>query len=127
MRQTTPFHHARHAALLSRYDQRATIVRPSDAPSSSIGSPYDDDGTRAAPVIHSDVPARFEARIEGTGERAIGSADIATTRYYIGLQGILDDIGEQDEVQIGDDSFNIVSVGVQRLAQRTRINCVRKP
>ena len=125
MRQTGFVHLGRDAALAGRYDQTADIYRRSDAPESDIGSAFMADGTRREIPLHSDVPC-YVGQTRGIGEQVINSATIGTTNFTVGLRGMYNDIQERDEVEIDNVRYNIKSVGVQRLAERTRLRVERK-
>ena len=126
MRQTGFVHPKRAAALADFYDLSADIVRRSDAPVSDTGSAYSSTG-RPETTLHSDVPCHFEVLTGGVGERTYGGATLGTTAFTIGLQGMYSDIKESDDIIIDNVRYNILSVGIQRLAQRTRMRVARKP
>ena len=125
MRQTGLVHPKRAAALLDRYDQSADIYRRSNAPESEIASAFREDGSRNETVLHSDVPC-YVGQTRGIGELVINSATIGTTNFTVGLRGMYNDIQERDEVEIDSVRYNILSVGVQRLAERTRLRVEKK-
>ena len=104
----------------------ADIYRRSNDPESDIGSAFRDDGSRNETPLHSDVPA-YISITRGIGERVEGSATLGTTQFSVGLLGMHSDIQERDDLEIDNVRYNIVSVGLQRLTQRTRLRVVRKP
>ena len=124
MRQTGFVHPKRDAALAERYDQTADIYQLSNAPESPIGSAFREDGSRRENPLHSDVPA-YISLTRGIGERVEGSATLGATQFSVGLLGMYSDISEEDELEIDGVRYNIVSVGLQRLTQRTRMRVVR--
>ena len=59
--------------------------------------------------------------------RSSGVGHVGTTQFSVGLLGMYSDIQERDELEIDGVRYNIKSVGLQRLTQRTRLRVVRKP